>query len=49
MGEDPCLLLFERDPEADAVPAQIHIFPEGRVNQESLYPPGGLIRFKWGV
>lgn len=29
--------------------AQIHIFPEGRVNQEDLHPPGGLIRFKWGV
>ena len=28
---------------------QLHIFPEGKVNQEKLNPPGGLIRFKWGV
>jgi monolysocardiolipin acyltransferase len=28
---------------------QVHIFPEGRVNQPSLHPEGGLWRFKWGV
>ncbi|KAH8084822.1 hypothetical protein HD553DRAFT_36714 [Filobasidium floriforme] len=27
----------------------VHIFPEGRVNQVSLHPPGGLIPFKWGI
>jgi monolysocardiolipin acyltransferase len=27
----------------------IHIFPEGRVNQESINPEGGLLPFKWGM
>ncbi|WWD01391.1 hypothetical protein V866_008335 [Kwoniella sp. B9012] len=27
----------------------IHIFPEGRVNQEPTNPDGGLFRFKWGI
>ncbi|ORY23069.1 acyltransferase-domain-containing protein [Naematelia encephala] len=27
----------------------IHIFPEGRVNQENVNPQGGLLRFKWGI
>ncbi|WVR05231.1 hypothetical protein IAU60_002243 [Kwoniella sp. DSM 27419] len=27
----------------------IHIFPEGKVNQELSHPEGGLLRFKWGV
>ncbi|EIW69692.1 hypothetical protein TREMEDRAFT_68819 [Tremella mesenterica DSM 1558] len=27
----------------------VHIFPEGRVNQQSINPSGGLFRFKWGV
>ncbi|OCF35450.1 monolysocardiolipin acyltransferase [Kwoniella heveanensis BCC8398] len=27
----------------------IHIFPEGKVNQEKSNPEGGLLRFKWGV
>lgn len=27
----------------------IHIFPEGKVNQVSLNPRGGLNKFKWGV
>lgn len=29
--------------------AQIHIFPEGRVNQPKLNPRGGMFRWKWGV
>ena len=29
--------------------AWVHIFPEGRVNQRTIHPPGGLFRFKWGV
>lgn len=28
---------------------QIHIFPEGKVNQHKMNPPGGLFRFKWGI
>lgn len=28
---------------------QIHIFPEGKVNQHKMNPAGGLFRFKWGV
>jgi monolysocardiolipin acyltransferase len=28
---------------------QIHIFPEGKVNQASNNPDGGLLRFKWGM
>ncbi|WRT67139.1 uncharacterized protein IL334_004105 [Kwoniella shivajii] len=27
----------------------IHIFPEGKVNQEKTNPEGGLLRFKWGI
>ncbi|AFR93323.2 monolysocardiolipin acyltransferase [Cryptococcus neoformans C23] len=27
----------------------IHIFPEGKVNQQLTNPEGGLLRFKWGV
>ncbi|KAJ9102349.1 hypothetical protein QFC21_002749 [Naganishia friedmannii] len=27
----------------------IHIFPEGKVNQPNLHPPGGMRRFKWGL
>lgn len=27
----------------------VHIFPEGKVNQEKPNPKGGLHRFKWGV
>ncbi|WVW83088.1 hypothetical protein I302_105106 [Kwoniella bestiolae CBS 10118] len=27
----------------------IHIFPEGKVNQEPTNPDGGLFRFKWGI
>ncbi|WWC69460.1 uncharacterized protein I206_103400 [Kwoniella pini CBS 10737] len=27
----------------------IHIFPEGKVNQEPTNPKGGLFRFKWGI
>ncbi|KAL7423930.1 Lyso-phosphatidylcholine acyltransferase [Cryptotrichosporon argae] len=27
----------------------IHIFPEGKVNQATTNPEGGLLRFKWGV
>ncbi|KAK4683821.1 monolysocardiolipin acyltransferase, partial [Tremellales sp. Uapishka_1] len=27
----------------------IHIFPEGKVNQEISHPEGGILRFKWGV
>lgn len=29
--------------------AWIHVFPEGKVNQESCVPGGQLLRFKWGV
>ncbi|KAG8725354.1 hypothetical protein FRC09_001704, partial [Ceratobasidium sp. 395] len=29
--------------------AWIHIFPEGKVNQEAFEPGGQLLRFKWGV
>ncbi|KAB5590627.1 Tafazzin [Ceratobasidium theobromae] len=28
---------------------QVHVFPEGKVNQASCHPDGKLIRFKWGV
>lgn len=28
---------------------QVHIFPEGKVNQPNLHPPGGMRRFKWGM
>lgn len=28
---------------------QVHVFPEGKVNQESCKPDGQLLRFKWGV
>lgn len=28
---------------------QIHIFPEGKISQITINPPGGMIRFKWGV
>jgi monolysocardiolipin acyltransferase len=28
---------------------QIHIFPEGKINQPTINPDGGLFRFKWGV
>jgi monolysocardiolipin acyltransferase len=31
------------------VSPQIHIFPEGKVNQKSSNPEGGLLRFKWGM
>ncbi|ODO10724.1 hypothetical protein I350_01321 [Cryptococcus amylolentus CBS 6273] len=27
----------------------IHIFPEGKVNQQLTNPAGGLLRFKWGI
>ncbi|RSH91981.1 hypothetical protein EHS25_009352 [Saitozyma podzolica] len=27
----------------------IHIFPEGKINQPTINPDGGLFRFKWGV
>ncbi|WWC61124.1 uncharacterized protein I303_103703 [Kwoniella dejecticola CBS 10117] len=27
----------------------VHIFPEGKVNQEPTNPQGGLFRFKWGI
>ncbi|KDQ11433.1 hypothetical protein BOTBODRAFT_46403 [Botryobasidium botryosum FD-172 SS1] len=27
----------------------LHIFPEGKVNQPTKHPSGGLIRFKWGI
>ncbi|GHJ87512.1 hypothetical protein NliqN6_3914 [Naganishia liquefaciens] len=27
----------------------VNIFPEGKVNQPNLHPPGGMRRFKWGV
>lgn len=28
---------------------QIHVFPEGKISQITINPPGGMIRFKWGV
>lgn len=37
------------DADSALTVSQVNIFPEGKVNQPNLHPPGGMRRFKWGV